>query len=79
MANPVQKRATVYLDPELHKAVKVKASLSSVTISELIGEALRNSLREDALDIQAVEDVKDEPSYSLEEVLEEFGLGNLIS
>ncbi|MEM9481891.1 MAG: DUF6290 family protein [Verrucomicrobiota bacterium] len=77
MAETVQKRATVYLDPALHKAIKTKASLSSLTISELISEALRDSLREDTMDIQALEDAKNERSYSLETVLKEFGLEKL--
>lgn len=55
MAIAEQKRATVYLDPDLHKAVKIKAGLSSVSISELISEAIRDSFREDAADIRAIE------------------------
>lgn len=34
MATKEAKRATVYLDPDLHRAVKIKARLASVTISE---------------------------------------------
>jgi hypothetical protein len=77
VAKTIQKRATIYLDPELHRAVKTKAGLSSVTMSELISEAIRDSLKEDLADIQALEDAKNEPSYSLQEVLEEFGLEKL--
>ena len=55
MATKEVKRATVYLDADLHRAVKIKAGLSSVTISELISEAIRDSLREDASDIAALE------------------------
>ncbi len=57
--------------------MKTKAGLSSVTMSELISEAIRDSLKDDLADIQALEDTKGEPSYSLQEVLKEFGLEKL--
>jgi len=78
MATKEAKRATVYLDPDLHRAVKIKAGLSSVTISELISEAIRDSLREDAADIKALESAKNESSMSLEDVLKEFNLERLL-
>lgn len=71
------KRATIYLDPELHRAVKTKASLSSMTISELISEAIRDSLREDLADLRALEETAAEPSLSLQDVLKEYGLEKL--
>ena len=77
MATTAQKRATVYLDADLHRAIKTKASLCSLTISELISEAIKDSLRADAADIKALEDTKNEPSYSLEDVLAEFNLQHL--
>lgn len=78
MATKEAKRATVYLDADLHRAVKIKAGLSSITISELISEAIRDSLREDAIDIAALESTKDEPTTSLEDVLKEFNLERLM-
>ena len=78
MATKEAKRATVYLDPDLHRAVKIKAGLSSVTISELISEAIRDSLREDAADIAALDSSKNEHSTSLEDVLKEFSLERLL-
>jgi len=69
-----QKRATVYLDADLHRAIKAKSSLSSITMSELISEALKDSFRSDAADIKALEDTRNESSYSLEDVLKEFKL-----
>ncbi len=71
------KRATVYLPADLHKAVKVKAGLSSKTISEVIGEAILDSLREDASDISALENTKNEESITLQDVLKEFNLEHL--
>ena len=58
--------------------MKIKAGLSSVTISELISEAIRDSLREDAADIEALESAKTEPTMSLEDVLKEFNLERLL-
>lgn len=72
-----QKRATIYLDPELHKTAKAKASLTSITISKLISDALKESLRQDIDDLQALEESKKESSYSLEEVLKELDLEHL--
>ena len=77
---PIQerKRATIYLDNELHRAVKTKASMANATISELINEALRDSLREDLDDIKAIEETRDEPTISLQEVLQDLNLGHLL-
>ena len=74
MITEPQKRATVYLDADLHRAIKAKSSLSSITMSELISEAITDSFRSDAADIKALEDTRNESSYSLEDVLKEFKL-----
>ncbi len=74
MATAEQKRATIYLDADLHRAIKTKATLSATTISKLISEALRDSLRDDMDDIKALEETNNEPTYSLEEVLKELKL-----
>jgi len=47
-------RATVYLDPELHKALKLKAIETSQSVSELVNKAIREALAEDAEDISAL-------------------------
>jgi plasmid stability protein len=38
------KRATVYLEPDLHKALKIKAAESSKSVSEIINDVVRESL-----------------------------------
>ena len=60
------KRATVYFDPNIHKALKLKSIETSKSISELVNEAVKSALAEDAEDIIAYEDRADEPliSYS---------------
>ncbi len=50
------KRATVYLDPDLHKALQLKAVETSGSISELVNNAVREALAEDAEDIAAFEE-----------------------
>ncbi len=62
-------KATVYLDPKIHRAVKIKAAHTDRNISELVNEALRLSLREDALDLEAVKKRAREPVKSLETVI----------
>ena len=62
-------RTTVYLDPQIHKAVKMRAAQMAMSISDVITEALQMSLREDAVDLKAVRDRVAEPSHSYETVL----------
>ena len=41
------KRTTVYLDPDLHKALRLKAIAVSKSVSNLINDAVRESLKKD--------------------------------
>ncbi len=50
-----QKRATVYLDSDLHRALRLKAAATDRSISEIVNEAVRRSLAEDAIDLAAIE------------------------
>ena len=63
------RRATVYLDPELHKALKLKAVETSRSVSELVNDAVREALAEDAEDITAFEERAKEPSISYDEMI----------
>ena len=60
------KRATIYFDPDLHKALKLKAAETSRSITELVNEAVRESLSEDAEDLAAFEERMSEPLVSYE-------------
>jgi hypothetical protein len=55
------KRATVYLDPDLHKALRLKAVETSQSVSELVNRAVREALAEDAEDLTAFEERAGEP------------------
>ena len=66
------KRATVYLDPDLHRAVRVKAAETERSVSELLNEALRQSLAEDAEDLEASRARAREPSLDFEKILKDL-------
>jgi len=66
------KRATVYLDPRLHRALRLKAVETSKSVSELINEAIRFSLAEDAEDLAAFEERVKEPLVPYETFLKEL-------
>jgi len=66
------KRVTVYLQPEYHRALRVKAAETEYSVSELVNEAVRNALREDSLDLEAFETRADEPSIAFEKCLQKL-------
>ena len=63
------KRATVYFDPNLHKALRLKAVETSRSVSDLVNEAVREALSEDAEDLLAFEERADETLVSYEEMV----------
>jgi len=63
------KRATVYLDTELHKALKLKAVETSRSVSELVNAAIRETLSGDAEDLEAFEERAGEPLISYDEMV----------
>jgi hypothetical protein len=64
MATP--KRATVYFEPEVHKALRLRAAANERSISDLVNEAVRVSLAEDAADLSAFDKRKRERSQSFD-------------
>ena len=63
------KRATVYFDPDIHKALKLKAIETSKSISDLVNLAVREALAEDAEDISAYDERANEPLISFSEMV----------
>lgn len=61
-----QKRATVYFDADLHQALRMKAAVSSRSVSDLVNEAVRRTLSEDAEDLAAFEKRAKEPRLDFE-------------
>ena len=66
------KRATVYLKPGLHKALRLKSVETSRSLSEIVNEAVQLSLAEDAEDLAAFEERANEPVISFEAALKEL-------
>ncbi len=65
----LNKRATIYFDPEIHKVLKIKAAETSRSISEIVDDAIRLELAEDEDDLRAFKERAHEPSISFEKVL----------
>jgi hypothetical protein len=63
------KRATIYFDPDLHKALRLKSVETSRSLSDLVNEAVRETLSEDAEDLAAFEERAGEPLISYEEMV----------
>ncbi len=63
------KRATIYFDPDLHKALRLKAAETSRSITELVNQAVREALSEDAEDLVAFDERKGEPLISYDEMV----------
>ena len=68
----LQKRATVYFDSQLHRALRIKAAETDQSISKIINDAVRLSLAEDAEDLAAFEERAREPNLSFEVVLKDL-------
>ena len=67
-----QKRATVYFDPNLHRALRLKAAQTEHTLSDLVNAAVRRSLNEDAADLAAFDARSKEPNLDFEGVLKDM-------
>ena len=66
------KRSTIYLDPQLHRALKIKSAQVSRSISDLVNEAIKISLSEDFEDLEAFEQRLNEPNLDFESVLKDL-------
>jgi hypothetical protein len=67
-----RKKTTIYLDPDLRQALRVKAVVSDRTISDLVNEAVRLMLTEDAEDLAAFDERAHEPNMRFEDVLKDL-------
>ena len=66
------KRATVYFDPAMHRALQHKALETSRSLSDIVNDAVQNALAEDAEDLAAFEERISEPLVSYETLLKEL-------
>jgi predicted DNA-binding protein len=65
----LSKRSTIYLEPALHQALRHKALETSRSMSEIINEAVREALAEDAEDLTIFEERLNEPLVSYEQMV----------
>ena len=68
----VTKRATIYLDADLHRALRMKAAEIEKSVSDLVNAALRQSLAEDADDLAAFRARAKEPNLDFEAVVKDL-------
>ena len=67
-----QKRTTVYFDPDIHRALRVKAAETDRSISELVNEAVQLRLAEDAEDLAAFVERAHEPNLPFKDILKDL-------
>jgi hypothetical protein len=63
------KRSTIYFDPALHRALRLKAAETDRSMSDLVNDAVKRALAEDADDLAAFAERAAEPSLSFEAVV----------
>ena len=68
----LSKRSTIYFEPELHRALRVKAASTHRSVSEIVNDALRLALREDQEDLAVFEERAAEPILTYEELLNDL-------
>jgi len=66
------KRTTVYFEPEIHKALRLKSAVSERSISEMVNDAVRTSLAEDAEDLAAFDERAEEPTVDFDEFVKKL-------
>jgi hypothetical protein len=66
------KKSTIYFDPQIHKALRMKAAETDSSVSDIVNNAVRLTLSEDAEDIAAFEERASEPNLSFEDVLKDL-------
>ena len=66
------KRSTIYLDPDLHRALRLKALDTGRSMSDLVNEAVRMAFREDQEDLSAFDERIKEPEMTYEALLKDL-------
>lgn len=68
----LSKRSTVYFDPDIHQALKIKAASTDSSVSEIVDEALRLLMQEDSEDLEAIADRVAEPVITYDALLKDL-------
>ena len=66
------KRSTIYFEPELHQALRLKAASTHRSVSDLVNEAVRQALHEDQADLVAFDERESESTMTYEELLNDL-------
>lgn len=66
------KRATVYFEETVHRALRLKAAETDQSISDLVNTAVRHALAEDADDLAAFRARATEPTLAFEDLLRDM-------
>lgn len=61
-----QKRATVYFEADVHRALRLRAAASDRSISDMVNDAVKAILAEDAEDLAAFSERKSDKSVSFD-------------
>jgi Arc/MetJ-type ribon-helix-helix transcriptional regulator len=68
----LSERSTIYLEPEIHHALRLKAASTRRSVSEVVNEAVRMALREDQEDLSAFAERADEATLTYEALLDDL-------
>jgi hypothetical protein len=68
----IMARMTVWLQPKVYRALKVKSATTDRSVSELVNAAVIEALRKDAIDVEAFDKRSKEPTRSFEQVLKDL-------
>jgi hypothetical protein len=63
------KRATVYFEEDLHKALKLRSVQCATTLSDFVNEAVKDALAEDLEDLETFRERESEPAVDFETFL----------
>jgi len=68
----MNKRSTVYFEPEIHKALRMKAASTERSVSDLVNDAVRQALREDQEDLASFDERVAEPTITYQALLDDL-------
>ena len=68
----MNKRATVYFDPDIHKALRMRAASTERSISDLVNDAVRQALSEEQEDLASFDERIAEPTITYQALLDDL-------
>ncbi|MCH8124292.1 MAG: CopG family transcriptional regulator [Bacteroidetes bacterium] len=66
------RRSTIYLEEDIFRALRLKAAAVEVSMSDLVNEAVRAVLSEDAEDLAIIEERRNEETIPFDEFVAEL-------